>query len=513
MSSEPGRTADAAPGPVARWAVLIASVLTSAAAVWLLLGSAIPLGVEGEWVWNRVTRPPELARYLVPTLAGVAYVSFVTGGWVWLQSRSERWVILGLPLLLTVAAGLQATILNLPAPGLGLERIPISLYSTASSGYFWHARLHPAQTFVQDYEDWVSKQDRFHIGTHPPGLFLLNRFVLEALGQRPKAAQFLVRHAPKRMREGLQVLGAELQLHEAAALLAVALLTWGASLATALPVYLLARLGEKPAIAWLAAATWPVVPGPLLFYPVSDCLFPFLAATFVWLSVAAIRYRSLLLAIAAGVALWAGLMLSLAFLALLPIPAGCSLLYPYFEVLDRRTFLRQAVRNVVRTMGGIALGVGLCWLAMLAAFDLNMVTVWRINLSKHAGFYDAFPRSYWPWLGINLLEFGTMCGPAAFVASALGLFVSIRSSRFNLVRTLTWCWLGTVILLDLSGKNMSEAARLWLFLTPFAAIGLASASNLLQFRGRHVMLLLACQIAVGLALLGTVEPLLPIAVP
>ena len=39
-------------------------------------------------------------------------------------------------------------------------------------------------------------------------------------------------------------------------------------------------------------------------------------------------------------------------------------------------------------------------------FSHNVFHVWWICLSKHETFYDHFPRTYWKWILVNILEFG-----------------------------------------------------------------------------------------------------------
>lgn len=500
-------------GLLLRVIALSSALAASAAAGWLLLGSAVPLGVPNEWVWNRVPRPTPIFRFVAPSLAAAGYIAAVLGWRRWSSGRLEWWNLAGLPGLFVAGAILQWFWLDLPQPGLGMERVPISLSSTASSGYFHHARREPLDTFLGGYEDWIAKQDRFHIGTHPPGLFLLNRLLLDVLHRRPAVADVLLENAPRRLLLGYQAVDeVKGSRQEMATVAAVALLTWGLSLATLFPVYLLTRLGEPPATAWLAAAVWPTIPGPMLFFPVADCLFPFLACAMVWLVLAAGLRRSFILGVLSGLLLWSGMMLSLAFVALLPIPGLCLLVFP--RLLRAENDARAIPMGAgLRAIGGAVVGWGACCAAMWLFFDLNLLEVWRTNLSKHAGFYEEMPRSYWTWLWVNVLEFGVVCGPAVLVAAVVGAWVRSDRSNGSIVQLLVWSWLATVFVLNFSGKNLSEVGRLWLFLTPFAAAAFAWAADRLELRPWQWSLLFVCQIGIGFALQATVEPLLPIAIP
>ncbi len=114
-----------------------------------------------------------------------------------------------------------------------------------------------------------------------------------------------------------------------------------------------------------------------------------------------------------------------------------------------------------------------------------MLRVWWICLSKHETFYDLFPRTYWKWVLVNLIEFGLFAGAAtaclwivacwAQAKLCLGTGCDRRSRRSpaapSAPAAMCMAGLGVLLLLDVSGKNLSEVARLWMFLMPLAAVG------------------------------------------
>src|SRR4029079_13506910 len=75
-------------------------------------------------------------------------------------------------------------------------------------------------------------------------------------------------------------------------------------------------------------------------------------------------------------------------------------------------------------------------------------------------------RTYWKWLLINPLEFAIAAGLPLAVLAAWSL---IRTARRTPVSPCgqVGAWLITIALLWISGKNMGEAARLWIILMPF----------------------------------------------
>jgi hypothetical protein len=61
------------------------------------------------------------------------------------------------------------------------------------------------------------------------------------------------------------------------------------------------------------------------------------------------------------------------------------------------------------------------------------------------------------------------------VACGVPLFVAAIAGTHGRSSALAWAWWATIVALDLSGKNLGEVARLWIFLTPFAVPPAAAA--------------------------------------
>jgi hypothetical protein len=488
--------------------------ILSLVVVAILIGTNIPLGLPGEWVWNRSPAPPSYwASWFFPVLTSVAYlILFVIGDR--LIDRCWPFARMGLLVILCGAAALwQRSALDLPHPPLGMERWAPALFFESTSGYFAEARKieHPTD-FVRGYKEWVSKADSFHQGTHPPGLILLYRGLLTWMERDSSLASSIDAWSPPRLRDGLEAIGQPLTLAERATLLAASIITWTLSLATTLLIYAFVRFSYSPRAAWWGASLWPILPSGLLFLPLADVLFAFLSLFFWLLVFASFRWRIGLLAVLAGGVVSLGLMLSLAFVVVAAI-AG------FFLILE--AIATHRYRRAILTLIFIGAGIALPIESIYENFKLSMFDVWQINLEKHAGFYAAMPRSYFPWLGINLLELAAMTSPAlmilAFVWSGRTL-AALRGGRNLFASTTTsvgrWtaAWLLIVLLLDLSGRNRSESARLWLFLTPMIPIAVASWSgenDALAPLWARVLLTFVAMVGT-LVLLGWVEPLLPV---
>src|SRR5262249_19157682 len=159
------------------------------------------------------------------------------------------------------------------------------------------------------------------VGTHPPGLFLVEHALLRTLADRPGWARRVVDLLPGTVVAGFRVIGGydPLPLADQAALGITGALTLLACAATVVPPYALAAAGLPAPSAWASAVLWPLVPSAVLFQPDADTAFPLLSTTALALASYAGRPGfpktwSLALAGAAGLFLALGMAFTLAFL-------------------------------------------------------------------------------------------------------------------------------------------------------------------------------------------------------
>jgi hypothetical protein len=96
---------------------------------------------------------------------------------------------------------------------------------------------------------------------------------------------------------------------------------------------------------------------------------------------------------------------------------------------------------------------------------INLLSVWWLNLQNHAGFYRQFPRTYWKWLLVNPIEFAIAGGVPLVCLAAFSVSRQFRHQGLKACGA-AGAFLATWGILWLSGKNMGEAARLWILLTP-----------------------------------------------
>lgn len=439
------------------WIVAVVQAILLAGALAAIRSGRIPLGVPGEWEWLRISSRPSPELILVAVLAVGIYVAYAAlamrniakGG------RGVRWLAGLLPMAILVQAGVQEG-----APfGLGLAKWAYALAKTGPSGYYSVAKsgIGDLPEFLAGYPEWVGRQGVLHVGTHPPGLFATSWLALRAMETHPGFARWIMAHTPRSIDAAFASMSTPrdpLPSADRAAMVVTGLTILVACAATSLPLYALARSRLSAPASWASAAIWPLVPSALMFQPTADTAFPFLATSA--LALAAWSGRSIWLAAVAGVLLGVGTEFTLAF-----FPVG--LVAGIVMMAERELGWKRRTAAVAAT----GLGFVACTAGIALAMQANPLAIWWANAANHARFYVEYPRSYWAWLVANPIDLVVGLGLPTSVCLACG----IRSGP-----RVAWAALGTLALLTLAGKNLSEVARLWLPLMPaiVASAGLGS---------------------------------------
>ena len=460
--------------------IVFLAAVAHAALLWF---SNAPLGVVGEWEWPR--RPLGTTVWTTVLTATVPVGLYTLLVWSGARripharpAEAAGWLV---ALLVAGCAWLWVVIETTPGP-FGLGRGPFVVFYPRTSGYFLQAReeLDHWPEFLEGYESQLELGDNLHLGTHPPGLAMSYGFLLRFCRENPAATDFVLATRPDSVRDASETLGAnESSLSppfgrtDMACLWLASLLTMFCAVATIFPLYPLLIRAVDPPSAWRLVALWPLVPAVAIFYPKSDLLYPLFAMLFSWLWITGWDRGSIWRCTFATIVLLGSLLMSLAFLPSAAIVGIASLIQ---WRCDQKCFSaghptspQRPVSNATRiccccaAVTAFAVGIFLFWLAS----DVNLLNVWRLNFNNHASFYDEYPRTWWKWLLANPLELAAATGP---VIAGLALVGAGRSLTKGLQSPVS---LSVVIvwgLLWLSGKNMGEAARLWIFLMPWLLI-------------------------------------------
>jgi hypothetical protein len=474
-----------------RWKLWLILAIQAALVILLAIGvgtGRMPLGIRGEWQWMRLPdgMKPQWEWFALAA-AGVAAYAMVAGlGLRALNASASRWAeARWLTVLFAASITIQVVVPLGAPPGYDLTKWAYVNYFPGSTGYFKVARDQAAQDpwqFLARYPVWIQGQDSLHIGTHPPGLIVSQCILRGAMERNPALVDLLTGTMPPSVRVAFRVLqptdGRPISRPERAALYATALLTLLACAGTVVPLYLLARSAMPASSAWAAAALWPLAPAANLFQPVADTTYPLLS-TMAWAFAAwaAVRHRgasrptaaSLVLAGLSGIVMAFGMVFTLAFL-----PVG--LIVAILVMTDRALRLPSRAALIVATGAGFLAFMLAGWLVSGA----NPFIVWRWNLHHHARFYDDYPRTYSLWLWANVIELAIAIGLPTVVWACVGL-LSPRT-----VPRAVWATLFVLILVNLTGRNMGEVARLWMLYTPPFLI--AAAQGLERLGGGPVAL-------------------------
>ena len=293
-----------------------------------------------------------------------------------------------------------------------------------------------------------------HLGTHPPGLILLEHALLSTLDSRPALARWVVELLPREVVSAFVAIDTfdPLPMADRAALGLTGVLTLLACAATVVPLYALARASLPAPAAWSAAVLWPLVPSAVLFQPLPDTAYPLLAATSLALAAHAPRARLVpgrVLAMAAGIVLAVGMAFTLAFLAVGLVVAIVLLTASELPRPQRAILL-------LATAAGFLAPTLAFWLATGA----DPFVIWWWNQRKHSQFYLEYHRTYSLWLLVNPLELALALGFPVTVWAVAGL-TPVRSAP-----RAAWATLAVLVLLTVSGRSLGEVARLWLPLMP-----------------------------------------------
>ncbi|MFK7820214.1 MAG: hypothetical protein AB8G99_15945, partial [Planctomycetaceae bacterium] len=173
----------------------------------------------------------------------------------------------------------------------------------------------------------------------------------------------------------------------------------------------------------------------------------------------------------AGLVFWLGMMLSL---AMLPI-AVIAAVHAGLRLRTDFPGPTQALKSIV----GVIAAFAVTTIAVYLWSDINLWNAWILNYQNHAGFYQQFDRTYTKWILANPLELTLTLGSPLLVLTVAGVASIVRDrsqfSRYVTPLAVMVVW----SLLWLSGKNMGEAARLWVLLTPMFLW--AAAASFRQF--------------------------------
>jgi len=489
---------------------------------------AVPLGLRHEWTWRRLPIRDcavwtGVGLWLLLATAALAVVGALSARGrrgVSVRRRTAAFLVV-LLLVGSLQLGGDFVLRGGPAAWIGV------LHSRQVNGVFTLASDRGASNgdLLSDFEG-VARGRGTHITNNPPGLILAYRALSGFFEGHGAVARAVAASQPASVRRELCSIGSKdpraASPAAGATLCTVAVVSRALAITVALPVVWLAAMrlarGDHHAerdgcggLALLAGTLAGLTPAAMLFAPRQDSVYPTLAALIVALVCRAFERRSPLAAAAAGLLVWLGMFVSLAF-AVVAAMGGLMVALEWLQAGaparpreaagrllsqapngGRRRRMRWMVlpRGLrpgapgLATLGCAAGGWLVGPLVLYLGWRCNIVAIWRYNLAEHGAFYLANPRTYESWLWINPLEFAVAMGVPVTVFAAWRVAGELR--RFlagNSFDALALSWAGILAALNLSGLNMGEVARLWLPFMPFGGVLAAQAVRELEPRLR-----------------------------
>lgn len=456
------------------WFLSLAAVLTAGAAS-IAWWHPFRLGAD-DWAWP--TYGPRAVDGALASL-GVYAVTLAVVMALWRRKPRRRlievaWVaaLVGLAFASQMAIGRQS-----PA---GYQEAVLAISQPGPNRYHKAARaVDSLGPLLSRYEQWMQDDSHALIITHPAGPLSLFWTLNQVYAGDEEGAERFVRWCEDALGGGLRLrevpwaarlIGPLTASELAGAWLATLALRLIASLAV-IPTYLLARqlYGRRAALA--AGAMAGAVPSLVLFSPGLDQCYPALAALACWLGYSAGAKRSATRAALAGLVVSVGMFFSLVFV----VVGGWSVALAIVGLLrsDSSQRGRDAGRLLVAGAAGFAVPVAV----LHVAWGYRSVAVWWACWKANAKFNALQGRVYWKWLLINPVEFLAFLGVPAACLLVRRTVGEARALARRQMADRDWALLilvALMVVLNVSGANRAEVARLWMFLMP-ACVAAAAA--------------------------------------
>jgi len=438
-----------------------AAALSLVFMVYLMLG--LPVGVPGEWWIEYRTRLPSICPILLFALAAGAFISAAA-----LLERFKRRDSRG---RLSPAAGL--VLLYFLFLFASARCGPEGSFEFVAPAFKWDAaglfrleaeRIEDVGEYLRDFPQRLADyrkperyRDTVRVNNNPPGATM----VFYAARRLAKASPGLARLSS----EAVFGVGFEPPDEEFAGTVLGCWMMLAAAALSLVPAIFIAR-GLGGGSGFLEAAVALTAGSMVLFVPAKDTLQVFLFLCMVCFFICGRRGRGWTWGLAMGVTAAAAFFFTLA-TAVVVLVVFLAAVWIDFEEGGRSR--RRDLAFWAAAAGGLLAG----FIALYTATGYNSIASLTACYRNHALFYEYFPRTYWKWLLFNPLEFAMLFGGPLVVLAAFHVARGMPDEsppHPGAARALVLSSLLVLFLLNLSGKNASEAARLWVFFMPLLAL-------------------------------------------
>jgi len=469
-----------------RRALLLIGVIAALTCVLcgLVYTRTLRLGIPGEWVWQYKPTPGAglLAELGLPL---ALFFAFLVSVWLFARIGMLRsWDRELVAVAVVVVLGFAFQVASASIWG-GLGQDVFAIQQESVGGYYnLSLEIDSPVAFLEGYPRLIAtRPDKHgpvgHLNTHPPGntmyFYLLRRFFESA----PELAEQVTALETSMVKDTFDYLIEKpnqlvLRPAERATIYVGALLARLLAVLVAVPIYLLGRsvLGKRRAL-W-AAALGLCIPAVIVFLPGFDAFYGTLAMTVAALMVGALVRRSVPLALLAGLALYLGMFFTPAMVVVVVLVLVWYGLARWSDWGKDKLARAQGRPRLAAVVAAGLLGFGVLLAFLWTFLKFDAVATWYQCMVSNARFNEVFQRSYLPWVLYNPVDFLMFLGTGVSVLLVLGVAWTVGRlkawRRWDPVTLGLGVFVAGLLLLDLSGANSGETARLWMFLMPGAVM-------------------------------------------
>jgi hypothetical protein len=246
---------------------------------------------------------------------------------------------------------------------------------------------------------------------------------------------------------------------------------WLLAALAVLPLYFWSAAVFGPATATAAVGLYALTPSLLLFNPMTDQVVAPIAVAMLASFHIGMKRRDPIRLSLAGILTWIGLQYSISFLVIL-------FLFGIYVVLESLADGRWAGRLKLLGYSGATFAA---MIVICLPLGYNSLPVWERCLSPR--FYTG--RAYLPCVLSNPIDFALFVGLPVAVFFMRGVVEAILDRGHDAASRLTVALVITLVVLNLSGVNRGEVARLWMLLMPMTAAVAAHAMREVEPKDKY----------------------------
>lgn len=415
--------------------ILITTVI-SLVVLFLIASDSLTIGYIKEWSWGKINMSLDHLKIFYYFVITLLFLFFV---YIFLSEKFKKyeWLFISISIIFFNIIILFVFSFNNEWQNF-LSKI---IAHTGATSYFNDAqKINNVGDFLRNYSQNVQYL-QMHSQTHPPGVILLFYY----LSNFAKNINVNVTYT-------------------------IGLLIPFLSSLTIIPLYFLTKLFFNKLAAKISVVFYCLIPALILFTPQMDQVYALFFISIILFYYLGIIKKKIIYFILSGLFLAFGSYFSYLY-TVIPLVMLILWILIYLNKKDSTKYFFQ-INNFFKYNIIFALAFLFPNIIYQIIYGTNIYEMYQASMVYHQQFLDS--KSYLIWLAMNLFDFGIFMGlPITIVL----LFV-FGDSIMNFIKTKAvdislGLFLLTIIILDLTGKNRSEVARLWLFLVPLMLISVA----------------------------------------